>query len=81
MPQFWVEQKFIIDAEKASQIKLALNIPFIGQIIGIIMTIVGIVLMSMHRLKKLCQSHNNLKTEVVEKGAVIKHAEMNPLMH
>lgn len=85
MPQFWVEQKFILDTEKASQLKLALDIPWIGQIVGIAMTLVGIVMMSMTHLKRFCcririNSTPLSKNEEIEKGTVIKEYEMNPLM-
>lgn len=87
MPQFWIEQKFILDDEKASQIKLALDIPWYGQVVGISLTLVGIVLMSMTHLRRLvCKISDTdsktlpVKSEAAEKGTVIKDYEMNPLM-
>ena len=86
MPQFWVEQKFVMDSEKSGQIKLALDIPWIGQIVGIVMMLIGIILMSISHLRRLCcQTHIHSmtplsKTEEIEKGTVIKIFEMNPLI-
>lgn len=82
MPIFWVEQKFIIDAEHASQIKFALKVPCIGKIAGIILLISGIILMSIKHLKPLCCF--NEKSPKLSKfpsnlnGAVNK--EMKPLV-
>ncbi|CRL01976.1 CLUMA_CG015303, isoform A [Clunio marinus] len=84
MPIFYVEQKFIMDDDKASQIKLALNIPFIGQIIGVIIFALGIFMISFHYFKSFFTSKtsNDSKSLPLKPGAttVIRDVEMNPLM-
>jgi hypothetical protein len=86
MPLFWVEQKFVMDTEKSSQIKFALDIPWIGQSVGIVLTLAGIILMSMTHLRRLCcqirvnTTTPHSKTADTEKGTVIKDYEINPLM-
>jgi hypothetical protein len=82
MPEFWVEQKFIMNIENASQIKFALDIPCIGQMVGIVMTLTGIILMSITHLKRLCckLGVKESKNDEIAKGTVIKDYEMNPLM-
>lgn len=85
MPVFWVEQKFLMDAGKASQIRFALNLPSIGRITGIFLLVIGLFFISASQLRKiLCpkEKSSNLlsKIEANGKGAVIKDYEMNPLM-
>lgn len=43
MPAMWFEQKFAMDAEMAQQIKIAVNIPWIGQIAGFVSLALGVV--------------------------------------
>lgn len=85
MPVFWAEQKFLLDSGKASQVRFAINLPFIGQSIGGFLFLLGVILMSVSQLKKIfCaneKSKNLLeKLEANGNGAVIKDYEMNPLM-
>jgi len=80
MPIFWVEQKFVMDAENSSQIKLALVIPFIGRTLGIVMFVIGLVLISVRYLKTiLCGSKDTTSHLSKANGAVIDY-EINPLM-
>lgn len=84
MPLFWVEQKFTMDAEHASQIKFALDIPCYGRIIGSLLLFIGIILMSITYVKKLfCAQRYSTKlpSKVDPNGAVIKDYEMNLLMN
>lgn len=82
MPIFWVEQKFVMNAEQASQIKFALKVPGIGKIAGIILLISGIILLSIKQLKLLCcykeKSQELKKLHLNFNGAVSK--EMKPLV-
>lgn len=83
MPLFWVEQKFAMDAETASQIKFALDLPCYGRIAGVVLSIIGIVLMSITHAKRVFCSDKNaskLPSKVEANGSVIKDCEMNPLM-
>lgn len=85
MPIFWVEQRFIMDAATASQIKFALDIPCYGQIAGFGLLAVGILFMIIPYLKKLfCASKTSpnpsSKAEANGNGSVILDCEKNPLM-
>lgn len=44
MPAMWFEQKFTMDAEMAQQIRIAVQIPWIGQLAGFISLVLGGVL-------------------------------------
>lgn len=84
MPLFWVEQKFSLDAEKSNELRFALNIPYIGQSIGIAMLILGSILMCIRHLRKSICSKSASETfqpnlAKSELGAVIDQ-EINPLM-
>lgn len=77
----------MMNIDNASQIKFALDIPQIGQFVGIVMTIFGIILMSMTHLKRIiCRLSLNdskallSKTDEVERVKVIKDYEMNSLI-
>lgn len=85
MPLFWVEQKFSLDSIKAGELGFGLNVPFIGQTVGIVLLLSGIILMSVGQLKKIFFSTEKSpsllsKLEANGNGAVIKEYEMNPLM-
>lgn len=86
MPLFWVEQRFVLDADKGAELSLALKAPLIGQSIGVALLIVGVILMSHRYLRKVLCSTNQRSVklrpsiEKMEAGAVIKEFEMNPLM-
>lgn len=79
MPLLWVEQRFIMDEENASQIRFALIIPCIGQAVGFALCAIGVILISVTYLKKLLCANINLPSKC-EHGAVIKDFEANPLM-
>lgn len=86
MPIFWVEQRFIMNADTASQIKLALDIPCYGLIAGFVLLAIGVVLILVPYLKRLCcASKTSLdlpsKTESNGNCAVIKDREEKPLMY
>lgn len=86
MPLFWVEQRFVLDADKGAELNLALKAPLIGQSIGVALLIVGVILMSHRYLRKVLCGTNQRSVklrpsiEKLEAGAVIKEFEMNPLM-
>jgi hypothetical protein len=44
VPAMWVEQKFRIDSKMTDQLKIALKIPDIGQLIGVIVFALGVAL-------------------------------------
>lgn len=79
MPLFWVEQKFVMDAETSSQIRLALNIPLYGRIIGVLLSIVGLLLMSTKHLKRLFCATKPISKAHATKDAVIND-EMKTLV-
>lgn len=85
MPLFWVEQKFVMDAEKASQIRFALLAPCIGQIVGVSLLIVGCAILSIRHFRRLFSATKHpanilSKPEANLKDAVIRDYEMNPLV-
>lgn len=86
MPIFWVEQKFVMDAEKAGQLRLALFAPTIGQVVGVSLLIVGFVIISIRHLRRVFSSASADPTNVLSKlemsgkEAVIKDFELNPLV-
>lgn len=86
MPIFWVEQKFVMDAEKAGQIRLALYAGTIGQIVGVSLLIVGFAIISIRHLRRVFSSATTdpakvlSKLEASGKDAVIKDYELNPLV-
>lgn len=85
MPIFWLEQKFLMDRDKTSQVKLALNAPLLGQIVGALLIFTGFLVMSINQFRRFfCANEkaNNLpsKHEVNGHSAVIRD-ESNPLMN
>jgi CD36 family len=86
MPIFWVEQKFVMDAEKAGQIRLALYAGTIGQIVGVSLLIVGFAIISIRHFRRVFSSATTdpakvlSKLEASGKDAVIKDYELNPLV-
>ena len=85
MPIFWLEQKFILDKDRASQVKLALNAPLIGQIVGGLLLFSGVLLLAFSQLRKFfCakEKAKNLLSKLEANGnaSVIKDYETNPLM-
>lgn len=85
MPIFWLEQKFVMDTDKTSQVKLALNAPIFGQIVGVLLIFLGVLVMSISHFRKcFCakeQAKNFLsKLETNGHVTVIKDYETNPLM-
>jgi hypothetical protein len=86
MPIFWVEQKFVMDAEKAGQIRLALYAPTIGQIVGVSLLIVGFAILSIRHLRRVFSSvttdpaHMISILEASGKDSVIKGYELSPLV-
>lgn len=86
MPIFWVEQRFIMDADTASQIKLALDIPCYGRIAGFVLLAIGVFFIFVPYLKRLfCTSkiRSDLPSKTESNGncAVIMDREENPLMY
>ena len=84
MPVFWVETKFILDAEKAGQIRFALYAPIIGQIVGASLLIVGFAIILIRHIRRLFQANQQLSSllpinDELSKSAVKKDCEMKPL--
>lgn len=86
MPIFWLEQKFILDADTAGQLKLALNAPFLGQIIGALMMLIGLVFLFISQFRKLFCAKEKAKSflsklEANGTSVVIIDSEINPLVN
>jgi len=80
---FWVEQKFIMDKDKTSRLKLALDVPFFMRLVGALLLLSGVAMLFISQLRKLFCSKEKAKNliskfEVNEHNAVIKEAD--PLM-
>ncbi|KAG5681304.1 hypothetical protein PVAND_010753 [Polypedilum vanderplanki] len=56
VPAMWVEQKFRIDEEMASQLRIALKIPAIGQVIGVIIFALGFAFVIISSIVKCLSS-------------------------
>lgn len=87
LPVFWVEQRFVLDAEKASELKMALMFPAIGRYVGIFLVISGIILMSISPMRRLlgigkrqCETPYDIYSRIEANEPVIKEQEINPLM-
>jgi hypothetical protein len=86
MPLFWVEQKFVMDADKSSQIKIVLEIPEIGRILGVVLLFLGCILMLFRHMSKVFQrtvtvpEKLNFRAKIDDGNIVITDIESNPLM-
>lgn len=86
MPVFWVEQKFVLHADIARELRFALMLPSIGHYVGVILIIFGIIMMSFTRLRKLlCINKGKFEKAhdiyvKVDAEPLTKEQEMNPLM-
>lgn len=78
MPVFWVESKFSIDTEKASQLAYGLNIPWIAQLVGLVFITLGILMTIFRYLRQMCCVNATNKTTKNDR-TVIKDVE-KPLM-
>jgi len=43
IPTMWVEQKYKIDEKMTDELKIAVKVPFFGRIVGLIISVLGIV--------------------------------------
>jgi len=87
MPIFWIEQKFVMDADTAGKIRFALLAPWIGQVAGVSLLIVGVAIISIKHFRRcFCAnssqaSNRNIFSKIEKANApVIKDYEMNPLV-
>lgn len=60
----WFEQKFVMDAEMARQIKTAVRIPWIGRVIGFVLLAVGLVLCAISSLITCVQARNERRQQM-----------------
>lgn len=88
MPVMWFEQKFVMDEEMASQLKIAAQIPWIGQIFGFVILAVGTTLFIISCVISCLQSkrdHRKQQMEINlgERPMGIRHQkkEVSPLLH
>jgi hypothetical protein len=80
MPLFWMEQKFVLEADKARLVKLALKAPETGRIFGIVLLVLGIILLLLRFVFKTVaiSDKSKLSEEIVN---VRKDDEINPLVN
>lgn len=66
MPAMWFEQKFVMDEEMVKQIKIAVSIPWIGQVAGLVMLLIGVVLTILCYLMSCLQSRESSNRQQME---------------
>jgi CD36 family len=66
IPAMWFEQKFVMDEEMAQQVKIAVKIPRIGQLAGLIMLVIGIILTIISYLMSCIQSRKSSNRQQME---------------
>lgn len=71
-----MEQKFVLDAGKVSELKFALLVPLIGQILGIFFMVIGVTLLSVKNIKKILAKKSRL--EMTDEA--VKMHEVNSLL-
>lgn len=81
LPIIWLEQSFEVDNQMAFMIKLMLWTPFIGQMIGFIMTIICIYLIYRFSNKKRKERENLRENAKNEKDMKSVLHELFPLVN
>lgn len=68
MPAMWFEQKFVMDSDMASQIRSAVQIPWIGKLVGLVLFAVGIVFLLISTCIACAQSRSKATNDKMEIG-------------
>lgn len=87
IPAMWFEQKFVMDADMARQIKIAVQIPWIGRALGFVLLGVGVFFILVSCCLAFLQSRKRGNKQQLEinlgdrkVGARLKK-EASPLIH
>lgn len=63
MPVLWFEQHVVMSESIANEIKLVLNLPLMGQIMGVVICIIGLITLLIVPLLRLCSCAKNHKVK------------------
>lgn len=63
VPVLWFEQHVKMSESIANEIKFALNMPLMGQIMGIVMFIIGLITLLIIPLLSICQKRTRRKVK------------------
>jgi len=66
MPAMWFEQKFVMDEEMAEQIKIAIQIPWIGRVVAFVLLGIGVLLVLISILITIIQSRRRSRRQQME---------------
>lgn len=66
IPAMWFEQKFVMDSDMARQIRIAVNIPLIGRMVGFAMLAIGAVLILIASCIAFMQSRRRAARQKME---------------
>lgn len=87
IPAMWFEQKFTMDPDMANQLKIAVEIPWIGRVIGLILLAIGITLTIISYVITYLQSKRKPNRQQMEinlcdrQDAPRQKKEVSPLLH
>lgn len=66
IPAMWFEQKFVMDSDMARQIRIAVKIPWIGRMVGIVLLAIGAILVFISSCITFIQSRRKAKKQSME---------------
>lgn len=66
MPAMWFEQKFVMDEEMAKEIKVAVQVPWIGRVAGLVLLAIGLALCAISSLIACIEAKKNSRRHQIE---------------